>query len=621
MKTRSKQPTRETEHPDLMIRAATVEVVTREDDPAGEPRQVVVRMSVSSDAPVLSTVYFNGEWQRCYEILDHAPSSIDTLRIADGLVIQDRHYGDQIGLMSAEIAGGKISGVVEFCSGDRAQEIMKDAVRKLRKNVSIGYQVDASSYVLEGDKDGIPVVRAMSWMPYEASFEPIPADITVGVNRADKQKLTPNAAEREEGNIMNPKEIAALFTRAAKYGIEAVKVEGIDMTSNASARSALDAMIVEKQEADAVSARAELVALKAAKPVVPDNVRAVVHLGGDEGTEKKIVRTYSVMNVLRRAAGLKVDCGFEDEINQECRNKGLGSTRGGQFIVPHAVLASRVLSVSGSSSATVATDHLADQYIDLLRTATVLGEAGVQFLPGLSGNIDIPKMTAGATGYWVAEGVDITASEPTLGQVSGTPHTCGARVDVTRRMLLQSSPAAEVFVRNEIVERIARTVQIAVFQGSGADGQPSAITNASGMNNPAVTAGTPTYGELLGFPGSIMSDNATVDGQKFIMTGEVWQKLAATFTDGTAKAEHVLDWATKTCLGFPYLITEDVGANSLFFGNWASVIVGVWGSGVDINMDTATLSSSGGLRIVALQDVDVMVRLGQSLAYNAAVTL
>ena len=141
------------------------------------------------------------------------------------------------------------------------------------------------------------------------------------------------------------------------------------------------------------------------------------------------------------------------------------------------------------------------------------------------------------------------------------------------------------------------------------------------MNNPAVTAGTPTYGELLGFPGDIMSDNATVDGQKFIMTGEVWKKLAATFTDGTAKAEHVLDWATKTCLGFPYLITADVGANSLFFGNWASVIVGVWGSGVDINMDTATLSSSGGLRIVALQDVDVMVRLGQSLAYNAAVTL
>ena len=48
--------------------------------------------------------------------------------------------------------------------------------------------------------------------------------------------------------------------------------------------------------------------------------------------------------------------------------------------------------------------------------------------------------------------------------------------------------------------------------------------------------------------------------------------------------------------------------------------VGVWGNGIDINVDDKTLSASGGLRIVGLQDVDIMVRLGQALAYNSAVT-
>ena len=48
--------------------------------------------------------------------------------------------------------------------------------------------------------------------------------------------------------------------------------------------------------------------------------------------------------------------------------------------------------------------------------------------------------------------------------------------------------------------------------------------------------------------------------------------------------------------------------------------VGVWGNGIDINVDDKTLSSSGGIRIVGLQDVDVMVRIGQALAYNTAVT-
>ena len=418
---------------------------------------------------------------------------------------------------------------------------------------------------------------------------------------------------------MKPEDIAQLFSRAAEYGIDTDKVSALDMTDATSARAGLDALIVAKQGAELTASRVEVATLKERKPEAP-KVKEVPKIGGDAGTENKAARKYSVINVLRRAMGDKVDCGFEDEINQECRDKGIGSSRGGEFIIPHSVLSQRVLSVSGTSSATVATDHLADEYIDLLRTRTVLGEAGVDFMTGLQGNIDIPKMTAGATGYWVAEGVDITGSTPTLGQVSGTPHTCGALVDITRRMLIQSSPSAEAFVRNEIVQRIARTVQIAVFQGTGADGQPSAITNATGINNPSVTAGTPTYAELLGFPGSILSDNAAVDGQKWIMTGEVWQKLAATFIDSSSNAERVLNWDTRTVLGQPYLVTEDVGANSLFFGNWASVMVGVWGGGIDINMDTSTLSASGGLRMVALQDVDVMVRLGEALAYNAAVT-
>jgi HK97 family phage major capsid protein len=206
-----------------------------------------------------------------------------------------------------------------------------------------------------------------------------------------------------------------------------------------------------------------------------------------------------------------------------------------------------------------------------------------------------------------------------MGQVTGSPHTCGAFVDISRRMIQQSTPSAEQFIRNEIIERVARTVQIAVFAGAGT-AEPWAITHTTGINNPSVTQGTPTYAELLGFPGNIMSDNASADNMKWAMTGEVWQKLAATFTDGTAKAEHVLDYNSKTCLGFPYLVSEDVGANSLFFGNWAMVVVGVWGNGVDLKVDDVTLDLSGGVRLIGLQDVDVMVRHGQALAYNAAVT-
>jgi hypothetical protein len=51
----------------------------------------------------------------------------------------------------------------------------------------------------------------------------------------------------------------------------------------------------------------------------------------------------------------------------------------------------------------------------------------------------------------------------------------------------------------------------------------------------------------------------------------------------------------------------------MLFGNWADLMIGYW-SGVDINVDTSTGSTSGTVRIVALQDVDVAVRHGESFA-------
>ena len=587
----------------------------------GEGDEQSVRMSVSSEAPVLSYVYFNGEMQLAYEILDHAPGSVDMSRCKDGLVILDTHGGDQIGLLSVELADRKLGGLVEFCTGARAQEIRQDAVRKLRRNTSVGYRVDADSYRLEGEQDGIPVVRAMSWMPYEASFVPVPADPGVGVGRAEAEVNKQIAGQSgKETKKMEPKEMAGLFARAAKFGIDAEKVQ--ELIDDGKGRAELDAMIVEKQakdaeiaKKDAEACRKEIEALKARKPEAAQATKAdieapAVVIGKD--------RKYSVMNVLRNLAGEKSDVGFEMEISQEL-GRQRGKTPKG-VIIPFSALSQRDLSVSGTSSATVATYLDSANFIDLLRTKYVIGQAGVTFMPGVVGNLSIPKMSAGATAYHVAEGSDITESTPTLANVTGSPHTIGALVDVTRRMLEQSTPAIEALVRTEIEERLMRGVQIAVFAGSGESGQPSAITTATGINNPIISvAGTPTYAEILNFPGNIMADNAEADGQKFIMTAEVWAKLAATLV-GTDGARTVLDPVSKTCIGFPYFTTEDVPANSLWFGDWSTVVVPFWGNGVEIASDNAKLFASGGITLRALLDYDVMVRQGAKLAYNTAVT-
>ena len=66
--------------------------------------------------------------------------------------------------------------------------------------------------------------------------------------------------------------------------------------------------------------------------------------------------------------------------------------------------------------------------------------------------------------------------------------------------------------------------------------------------------------------------------------------------------------------GYPVVVTNNLTTSGqILFGNWADLLIGYWG-GLDINIDSATGSASGTLRIVALQDVDVAVRHGESFA-------
>jgi HK97 family phage major capsid protein len=339
-------------------------------------------------------------------------------------------------------------------------------------------------------------------------------------------------------------------------------------------------------------------------------------LGGDATTEDKIIRKFSVLNVARHLAGMKADVGFEREVTEEAAKQRGKPAEG--IIIPFGVLANRAMDTLGSPGV-VATNF--GEYIDLLRSKYVIGRLGVTFLPGLVGNVALPKMTTGATGYWVAEAEDVTGSTPILGQVQGTPHTAGALVDISRTLLIQSTPSAEELVRNEIVERVMRTVQAALFVGSGSDGQPTGVKGTAGVNTPSVsTPGAPTYAEILDFPGDIMADNAEADGMKFAMTAAVWAKLAATLV-GEDGGRTVLDPVARNCVGYGYEVTEDVGANTLFFGNWASVVLGIWGNGIDVAATDSKLFASGGLTLRALQDVDIMIRHPQALAYNDTVTV
>ncbi|MEN8771059.1 MAG: phage major capsid protein, partial [Glaciecola sp.] len=81
-------------------------------------------------------------------------------------------------------------------------------------------------------------------------------------------------------------------------------------------------------------------------------------------------------------------------------------------------------------------DYRAGDFVDVLRNASSVMQAGATMLTGLSGDVAIPRKLTSANAGWISvEGGDASESEMTVGSIRLTPKTLGAFTDVTRQLL------------------------------------------------------------------------------------------------------------------------------------------------------------------------------------------
>ena len=629
------------------FREAVIEVETRD---AGDGKtETLVRATVSSETPYPRAMWDEEtkSWVRGHEVLGHTKGEIDTSRMKDGLVIQDTHWGDQIGIIrKPELKDGKLGGVIEFGCGARAQEIAKDAAAGIRRNMSVGYIV--KEYKKDGKaEDGLPIFRVTKWTPYEASFVNVPADTNIGVGRvADTTDETsgegvraavveePSAATRKE-NEMDAKTIAALMAKAERAHVKAAEVSAMIEAGKTETEIA-------NEIAERACAYAEELAKKPAAPEAPKTKTAI-----DDGNAPAIgkgERQYSLVNVVRAMVAahegkIGPDVGFEREVSDEIA-KRTGKTGKGFYIPSSALLGSRAFDKANAAAALVATDTLFGEFIEALVADTVLGAAGVRTLAGLVGDVTIPK-SGSATAYWVTtEGGNATETTPNIGQVGATPHTVGAYTDITRKLLMQAGIGAQTLIADLLREALGRAIETAVFSGSGASGQPLGLDNWSetiggdtfAIPTVSMTAGSPTHDNLVDFWQKVYTANAARGSLKFIGSPAVKALLCKTrdytpFNNTGAKASSGVVGAvggdylcTKDgkAEGYDFLMSNLCNAKKLYFGDWSQIMLTFW-SGIDLTVDTSSLSKSGGVRVVALQDCDVIVRHRQAFAIGTAI--
>ena len=574
----------------------------------------------------------DGQYRACYEVLDHGADSIDRQWMAGGLVIRDGHGGDQIGLIANPVVTPemRLGGPIAFCAGNRAQEIAADAAAGIRCNLSVEYEVSPDGYKPDGEREGLPVVRAMRWTPLAAAFVPVPADPSVGVGRELENDSQGNQKTPETATTTGADTVTVTTTEGARHMADETKTEGAEtVTVNApDTKAAKDrsAEIVEMYrlarlhnypEPDTAAAVtggvgfrafAETVMNHVAKaPKEPTAIATAPMLNQRDHKQYSLIR--ALMNSNSTAA-----C-FEREVSDQ-----IAAMRGRPALgiwVPDEVL-TRTLSVTGSGASLVSTDLLTGSFIDLLKAKLITSQLGVSMLTGLRGDIEVPKQTAGGTAYWLATDGTVTASDQTLTLVKASPKTVAARTLVGRSMKQQSSMDAERFVVQDIQNTLAQAIDTKFFNGTGAAGEIQGLLYADDINSITVTSATPTLDQILDFPEYIESDNANFGGQKWAMPPPVWAELAGQIYD-TGSGLTLLNATTQSMIGFPYAVSTNVPARHLFFGSWNQAVLCMWG-GLDMQADPYSSSATGGTYVTAFQDIDLMIRNGKSFAYSSTVS-
>jgi HK97 family phage major capsid protein len=605
-----------------------------------------IELSFSSEAPV-------ERWWGI-EILDHNPKSANLRRLKrGGALLIDHDMRNQVGVIEEALIDGSDRmgrAKVRFGRSTKAEEIFQDVIDEIRSNVSVGYQVNEA--VLEKEvKDGPSTYRITDWEPYEISLVSVPADITVGVGRSEDEieareievKLPPKKEERQmekcakcgaelkdgkcpacEALLKREADIAATRVIEAQktpnaLEMEKARIRGIDTLCK---MNKLDERYREMWVTQGISldkVAEDILKLLEERGKTNPQPESLIGLTGRE------TQRFSLTRAIRAAVDKDWTMApFELECSRAVAQK-LGKVNEPlKFFVPYEVQQrpvefreKRDVSVAASGGGyLVAVDNVG--FIEMLRARSVAFRMGVRRLSGLVGNVTIPKQSGAATAYWLgSETTQITESQQTFVQVALTPKSCGAYTEISRQLLLQSSPGVEGLVTNDLATVVALGADTAILNGSGG-AQPQGIIGTSGIGS--VSGTTMAAAGIIEFQTDVATGNVVPVSGGYVATPVVAGLLMTRgqLTYATSPLWNGGLWDGRM-VGFPAMSSNQIPTGDLMFGDWNEVVVGEWGV-LEVEVNPYANFQAGIIGVRAIYSLDCALRRAVAFSLATSVT-
>jgi HK97 family phage major capsid protein len=406
----------------------------------------------------------------------------------------------------------------------------------------------------------------------------------------------------------------------AQQGIAstAVKRAAGEQDLNKDEEARFDAFQTEIEALDAQILRADKFEAnqRAAAAAAGEVIGAVIPAG-----EQKVKRFSLLRSLSALASGNALhedDAEVHRQAVEEMRAEGLTAPEGTAISIPGSLL--RAQTVTGDSGAKGgALVASTPQLVRPLQPVLAIESLGVNIMSGLVGDVPLPTSGAFTFAYGAEtaanSGSDVGFAGPTM-----KPKRCSGIVDISKKLLLQTSFSVEAYIIEQINIAYGNAVVSAAINGSGEapTGLYSLITT-----NINTTATALTHEIAVDLESKVDAADGTNSKRAYLMDTKV---RAGAKTSKIDAGSGIFLSDGKELNGYPMVATTlmptlDAGASHpIIFGDWNQLTVGYWGA-VSIIVDPYTQAASGKVRLIIEGFSDVAVTNEKAFAINKVITV
>ena len=272
-----------------------------------------------------------------------------------------------------------------------------------------------------------------------------------------------------------------------------------------------------------------------------------------------------------------------DAGKEEMRANGL--SYGGQIQIP--VESRSAVSVTAEGEDVVATNIY--NVMEPLRAKNVLVQAGAKFITNLTGDVQIPLMTATNCG-WESEMGEAKDGAGTFSSVKLSPRRITCFIDLSKQFLIQQSAGCEELIRQDIINAINSKLEATILGDEEGDlTKPAGIFSV--INPSAHTVSN--FADLCNAESDI--EDANVVGElKYVMSNKA--KAALRSMQKSAKTTQLV-MENGQIDGTQVLNTSHVSGKKFAYGDWSNLAIGQFGA-IDLTVDSYSQATKGVVRLV-----------------------